>query len=416
METLSAAREAALRTLYEIEVNGAYLNIALRKLLAEKRLSPRDNALATELTVGTVKNKLYLDNIISHLSNIKMKKISVWILNVLRIGIYSIKFLDKIPVSATVNECVRLARRFGHGASAGFVNAVLRKSTECGDFLPEEYVKKLSVKYSFPEWMVRMWEEYGEKFLASMNEKPQAFVRMNSLKTNTLGESFIKSDKAKFAYIYTGTGSVENTSEFAGGLLTVQDAASQIALELLGDIKNMNVLDLCAAPGGKTTCLAQMMENTGKIVSCDIHTHKLELIKNNLKRMGVLNTEVLLNDALLYNRNFKSRFDRVIADVPCSGLGIIRRKPDIKWTKTYNDIKTLVPIQEKILDNAAEYVNKCGILLFSTCTVTREENQNNVKRFLEKHTDFMPINEGKQFLPVHDGTDGFFVAAFRKKS
>ena len=418
MEKLSAARNAALKALYETEKSGAYLNAALRTVLAEERLSARDSALATQLAAGVERNRLYLDNIIKNLSSVKMKKISVHILNILRIGIYSIKFLDKIPVSATVNECVRLSRRYGHSASAGFVNAVLRKAAKTDDFLPpreagEEYI---SVRYSCPPWLVQLWlsEGYGEPLFAAMNEVPPVYVRLNTLKASALGSGYEKSSSAPDAYIFTGSGSAENTEEYKNGLITVQDAASQRAVRMLAPKENSAVLDLCAAPGGKTTYMAQLMKNTGQLISCDIHPHKTELLKKNIERMGIVNARVMLNDASVFNPEFENGFDCVLADVPCSGLGILRRKPDIKWKKTPEELGGLVPLQRKIIDNAARYVKSGGRILISTCTVNKAENEENILYFLGKHGDFALV-EQKLFLPDKDGTDGFFAALLERK-
>ncbi|MBE7032713.1 MAG: 16S rRNA (cytosine(967)-C(5))-methyltransferase RsmB [Ruminococcaceae bacterium] len=418
MSNLSKPREAALKALVSCEKDGAYLNICLRTILSEAGMDARDNALATTIAFGVTKNILFLDNIIKNLSSIKLKKLSVWIHNILRIGIFCNRFLDRIPVSATVNECVRLARRYGHGASAGFVNAVLRKSVSSGDFLPEnkdsnEYI---SIKYSIPLWLVDMWKSQGyeENFFASMNMEPPVTVRLNTLKTNSLPEGFQKIDTLPHGYNYTGGGGVENHPLFEEGAITVQDGASQKAISSFRIDENMSILDLCSAPGGKAAYMAQLMNNTGEIISCDIHEHKLSLIESNLKRQGVTNTKVTLNDATVFNKNFEKAFDRVLADVPCSGLGVLRRKPDIKRTKTEKDTKELAEIQKKILENAALYVKKGGMLMYSTCTVNRIENEDRVKEFLSLHPEFSLLEE-RQLLPDKDNTDGFFYAVLERK-
>lgn len=417
MAALSKPREAALKALAQVDKDGAYLNLAVRDILSSSDMDPRDKALCTTLAFGVTKNKLFIDNIIENLSTVKLKKLSVWIHNILRIGIFSIKFLDRIPDSATVNECVRLARRYGHGASAGFVNAILRASLKSGDFLPDKKAQAeyISIRYSFPMWLTKMWlsEGYGEEFFAAMNEEPNITVRLNTLLATSLGEEFEKSTATPYTYTYTGGGSVENTPYFKNGQIAVQDAASQIAVMALDIKEGMSALDLCSAPGGKSAFIGQLLNNTGKLISCDIHEHKLELIKNNLSRLGVTNTAVMLNDATVLNENFKDSFDRVLADVPCSGLGVLRRKPDIKWTKTQEDNSTLTKIQRSIMDNSALYVKKGGKLLYSTCTVNKAENEDNVKYFLEKYSDFTLITQ-RQLLPDKDKTDGFFFAVFER--
>jgi len=418
MSNLSKPRESALKVLVSCEKDGAYLNIALRSVLAEAGMDARDNALATTIAFGVMKNVLFLDNIIQNLSKIKLKKLSVWIHNILRIGIFCNKFLDRIPVSATVNECVRLARRYGHTSSAGFVNAVLRKSASSGDFLPDdkESTEYISIRYSLPLWLVKMWqaEGYGEDFFSAMNSDPPVTVRLNTLKADSLPEDFRKVDSLPHGYNYIGGGSVENHPLFEGGAITVQDGASQKAISSFRIEKGMKILDLCSAPGGKTAYMAQLLENTGEIISCDIHPHKLELIKNNLERLGATNTSVILNDATAFNKAFENAFDRVLADVPCSGLGVLRRKPDIKLTKIEDDTRELAEIQQKILENAALYVKKGGMLMYSTCTVNRTENEDRVKEFLAGHPEFSLLEE-RQLLPSLDNTDGFFYALLERK-
>lgn len=419
MAGLSKPREAALKALVATFKDGAYLNIALRSILADVE-DPRDCALATTLAFGVTKNLLYIDNIIANLSSVKLKKLSVWIHNILRIGVYSIKFLDRIPESATVNECVKLSRRYGHGASAGFVNAVLRKVSSSPDFLPDEKDREnyFSVKYSFPRWMVHHFlsQGYGEELLSALNSTPQVIVRLNPVKGCLPGEDFLKLDSEKLAYAYKGTGSGENTREFKEGCVTVQDLGSQRAVEALKLKKSHRALDLCAAPGGKTTYMAALCQS---VVSCDIHSHKLPLIEANLKRLGITNTTVVQNDAMVFNESFNEAFDGVLADVPCSGLGILRRKPDIKWTKTPEELKELTEIQYQILKNAAAYVKKGGRLVYSTCTINTEENEKNIEKFLKENADFKIDDDfapfGRQLLPNTDNTDGFFIAPMERK-
>jgi len=418
MSNLSKPREAALKALVATEKDGAYLNMALRDILAASDMEQRDKALATTLAMGVAKNTVYLDNIIANLSSIRLKKLSVWIHNILRIGVFSLRFLDRIPESATVNECVKLSRRYGHKASSGFVNAILRKAVSSGDFLPEDKdsAEYISIRYSLPLWLAESWikEGYGEEFFRAMNQEPPVTVRLNTLKTDSLPEEFEKVEKLPHGYNYTGSGSIENTALFRDGLITVQDGASQLAVNALDVKKGMRVLDLCSAPGGKAAYMAQLMENSGEIVSCDIHPHKLDVIKNNLNRQGVTNTTVILNDATVFNDGFKDGFDRVLADVPCSGLGVIRRKPDIRVNKSELSNEELVKIQRKILSNAARYVKKGGKLMYSTCTVNRLENEDAVKEFTENNKEYVLLEE-RQLLPHTDNTDGFYYAVFERK-
>ncbi len=418
MSPLSKPREAALKALYRCEKDGAYLNIALRDILASANMEPRDNALATNIAFGVMKNRLFLDNIIANISSIKLKKLSVWIINILRMGIFELRFLDRIPESATVNECVRLARRYGHSASGGFVNAVLRKAASSGDFLPEdtESVEYISIKYSMPMWLVNLLKSQGHttELFKAMNDTPPVTVRLNTLKVSGLGEDFEKTQDCEFSYRYTGSGSVENTEEFISGAIAIQDGASQRAITAFGIEKGMRVLDLCSAPGGKSAFMAQLMDNTGEIISCDIHSHKLSLIETNLNRLGVTNARVMLNDATVFNPEFADSFDAVLADVPCSGLGVIRRKSDIKWTKSELGNDELVKIQRDIISNAVKYVKTGGRLMYSTCTINKSENVDNVKWISDNFSEFS-LMEQKQLMPHTDGTDGFFYAVFERK-
>lgn len=418
MSSLSKPREAALKALYRCEKDGAYLNIALRDILASSNMEPRDNALATNIAFGAMKNRLFLDNIIANISSIKLKKLSVWIINILRMGIFELRFLDRIPESATVNECVRLARRYGHSASGGFVNAVLRKAASSGDFLPtdtqsDEYI---SIKYSMPLWLVDLWKRQGHatELFEAMNEAPPVTVRLNTLKCTSLGEDFEKADDGEFSYRYIGSGSAENAEEFKSGAIAIQDGASQRAISAFGPKKGTRVLDLCSAPGGKSAFMAQLMDNTGEIISCDIHSHKLTLIESNFKRLGVTNARVMLNDATVFNAEFAGSFDAVLADVPCSGLGVIRRKSDIKWTKSQIGNNELVKIQRDIVKNAVKYVKQGGRLMYSTCTINKSENEDNARWILESFPEFSLI-EQRQLMPHTDGTDGFYYAVFERK-
>lgn len=428
MAALSKPREAALKTLYQAEKEGAYLNLALSSVIEESRLDERDSALCTALVLGVERNRLYIDNIIKHISSVKLKKISLWILNILRIGIYSMKFLDKIPVSANINECVKLAKRYGHQSSSGFVNAVLRKAASSGDFLPEEGSDEyLSVYYSYPEWIVGKWRSEGVENIVDLmkkgNETPPTYLRRNALKGDfEIPEGFEKAPMGRECYIYKRGGAFHGGELWAKGYFSVQDAASQLAAESVEPEKGMDVLDLCAAPGGKSEYMAEMMENCGKVVSCDIYNHKTELIEKSAERLGITIIETMVNDAEKFNPAFENAFDRVLLDAPCSGLGIIRRKPDIKWKKDATDCSALANTQYRMLRNAARYVKVGGILVYSTCTVSRIENEQTAETFLRENrnfevypSEFLGKKGYRQLLPNIDNTDGFFIARFIRR-
>lgn len=425
---LSGAREAALKVLYAVEKDGAYLNIALVDIIEECRLDRKDAGLCMALALGVERNRLYLDNIIEHLSTVKLKKISVWILNILRIGIYSMRFMDKIPVSATINECVKLSKRYGHSKSAGFVNAVLRKASASEDFLPpKDSEKYLSVVYSYPEWIVGKWKSEGIKNIESLleagNQTPPTYIRKNLLKGDfEIPEGIEKAPVGKNSYIYTNPGAFHGTKLQKEGYFSVQDVASQLAVESLEVEGGMSVLDLCAAPGGKSEYAAEMMGNSGRVVSCDLYPHKTELIEKSAKRLGIEIIETRVNDAEKFNPEFEDGFDRVLLDAPCSGLGIIRRKPDIKWTKGAADCSALAKTQYKMLRIASRYVKKGGILVYSTCTISRMENEQMAETFLRENknfkafpTEYMNDKGYCQLLPNTFNTDGFFIARFIRR-
>lgn len=425
---LSLGREAALKVLYAVEKEGAYLNLALLDITEEMKLDSRDAGLCTALVFGVQRNRLFLDNIIENLSTVKLKKISVWILNILRIGIYSMRFMDKIPTSATINECVKLSKRYGHSKSAGFVNAVLRKASLSGDFLPpKDSEKYLSVVYSYPEWIVGKWKSEGvkniEPLLAAGNETPPTYLRRNLLKGDfEIGEGIEKAPLGKNSYIYTKGGAFNTSYLQKEGYFSVQDVASQLAVEALDPESGMEVLDLCAAPGGKSEYIAELMGNKGRVISCDLYPHKTELIDKSAKRLGIEIIETRVNDAEKFTEEFENRFDRVLLDAPCSGLGIIRRKPDIKWTKEAKDCSALAKTQYKMLRVASKYVKKGGILVYSTCTISRMENEQMAETFLRENknfealpTEYMNKKGYCQLLPNTFNTDGFFIGRFIRR-
>lgn len=419
---LSMPRLAALKVLVKVENEGAYLNLALEDELKVAGMDGRDSALCSRLCLGVMRRRAFLDHIISKVSTVKLKKLSVYILNILRIGVYSLRFMDKIPAAATVNECVKLARRYGHSSSAAYVNAVLRRAAEGGDFLDGlKGDELLAVKYSMPLWLVKKWRREqpdAENLFAAMNTEPPTYCRLNAPE---VPEGFEPTDITPYTLIWRGEGSVSASEAYKNGLVTIQDCASQLCVLALGINGGETVLDLCAAPGGKSVFAAYL---GGEVTAFDLYEHRTELIKANAERLKVsINTSV--GDALTYNPELEGKFDRVLADVPCSGLGIIRRKPDIKWTKTEEDGAELAKIQQGILENAAKYVRPGGRLVYSTCTVSKAENEGIVKWFLKKQPDFAPAALGIKYAPeesmiqlrpdIHP-SDGFFIAAFERNT
>lgn len=422
------ARELAVNVLYKIEVGEAYSNAILSKELEKSDLSALDKGLASELVYGVTTWKLTLDEIVKRYSSIKLKKISPWIINILRIGIYQIAFLDKIPESAAVNESVNLAKKYGHEASARFVNAILRKiqkneMDKLVDYIatrPKMDDEIISILTSHPLWLVdELLKEYDKKFVTALlnanNITPDITLRVNTLRTtrDELKKLLeLKNIDCKLGKLPDSI-LAKKMNNFEGQLYVVQDEAAQLACLKLEPQEGEYVLDACAAPGGKTTYIAQLMNNKGKIDAWDIHDNRVRLIKEASAKLGVTIINERMRDASLYYTELLEKYDKILLDVPCTGFGVIRKKPDIKWTRNIEDINEIVNIQHKILDNCSRYLKPNGILVYSTCTVLNRENGEQVRIFLDEHKDFELLEEINLY-PHVDGTDGFYIAKLRK--
>ena len=434
------ARQTAFDILSKIQKDSSYSNLTIDSFLASVCLDEVDSAFVSALVYGVLESSFTLDYQLA--ANLKqpLKKLKPQVLTVLRLGAYQLLFMDKVPESAAVNESVKLIKANGCSFASALVNAVLRNIAKKGLCLPDESDKTFyySVKYSFPQELVKFWiKSYGEEntvgIMESCSGRPPLIVRANTLKvtadelTSTLKNEGIesKSSVVTDSLELGKCGSVERLKSFADGLFHVQDAASQFCIAALDPQPGETILDLCAAPGGKSFTVAERMNNTGKIVACDIHNHRLDLIKSGAARLGITNIECIVNDAAVYNENLPMA-DRVLCDVPCSGLGIVRRKPEIRC-KPLDTLKELPPVQGKILDTASRYVKKGGTLVYSTCALNPKENENVCKSFLESHPDFksklpsfacegMFIRDGFITLMPHiNGTDGFFIAVFERE-
>jgi len=436
---MADARETALKVLLSLR-HGAWSDGALAAAIEKDGLDSRDAALCTGLCYGVLQNRLYLDHCIAHFSTLKMNKIAPTVLEILRIAAYQIYYLDKVPASAAVNEAVRQCRTHANPKAAGFVNAVLRKLADSPrpEVKEEALLDRLSILYSHPRPVVGMLakavgEEQIEALLAANNAPTPLSIRLNTLKgtPETLcaamcreGLDLTPDDALPTAATLPGSGRITRLESFAKGLFTVQDKASQLCALTLAPKAGDEVLDLCAAPGGKSFALAALMENRGRIISCDLHAHKLPLIEEGAARLGIDILQTLCMDATKHQAKFGGRFDRVLADVPCSGLGVIRKKPDIRY-KDIADIPKLPDIQAAILENAVDYVKPGGVLVYSTCTILARENRRVVQRILEKHPELtleafeLPgigeVAGDITLLPHIYGTDGFYIAKIRKK-
>ena len=416
-------RYTALKILEDILEKGKYSNLAIANGLSG--LENKDKALVTNIVYGVLQNKMRLDYIISNYSKIPLKKISPDVLNILRMGVYQVIFTDKIPDYAITNESIKLVKKCRKTSASGFVNALLRGVIR-GDkeiVYPKDRLEYLSVYYSCPLWICKMWDKMYpdrlEDILKSMNDTPKFSVRVNTLKMSV--DEFIdlkggeRSELQKDVVILPSGTDVKNDKLFKDGCYYPQDEASAMVAELLSPKKGQTVIDMCAAPGGKTTHIAQIMENEGEILAFDIHKHKLDIINDTAKRLGISIIHTKLGDASVYNEKYCQKADCVLADVPCSGLGILRRKPEIKYTKNISDLAELADLQKKILDVSAKYVKKGGTLVYSTCTISDVENDAVTEEFLNKNKDFELERPPIRLLPCDDFSDGFYMARFVKR-
>jgi len=426
---MANARELTLKALYRMETEGAYSNQELKHLLASKELPEADRGFVTELLLGVVRNKLFLDYVIGQFSSVKLKKLSPWIHGILRLGVYQILCMDRVPDSAACNEMVKLAGKYSRGASRGFVNGVLRNVSRNQETIayPTEPVADWSVRYSCPEWLtLKLNNQYGDEteeiLKASLMPYPVS-IRANTMKLSAkelqdvLAQEGIKTrlnpDHDRCLYV-EGALDVNRSKAYRDGLYTLQNTSSMKAVELLDPKKGETLLDVCAAPGGKTTYMAELLEGTGEVIACDLHPHKIPLLEAAASRLGLGNVKAMCRDATEFCPAWEQAFDRVLADVPCSGIGVIHKKPEIKWNRKEEDIAALVEIQRQILNNAARYVKNGGILVYSTCTILQEENQTQIEAFLQDHTEFTLLEE-LQLLTHKTGGSGFYIAKLRKQ-
>ena len=444
---IDKTREVALKTLYKIDKEQAYSNIALDEMLKQNKniLNEKDIGLISEIVYGVTTWKLTLDEIIKKYSKIRIKKISPRILNILRMGIYQIIFLDKIPKSAAVNESVNLSKRYGHQSSSNFVNAILRKveKKDYEDFFEiEDDKERISKTTSMPMWIIEELLRENtikevEEICKASNERPKITIRVNSLKVtpNKLQEKLeqkgIKVEEGilKDFLVLSKVKNIENLEEFKKGYFTIQDEAAGLCALMLQPQKEDKILDACSSPGGKTTYLAELMNNQGKIDAWDIHEHRTKLVEEATKRLEIFNIQTRAKDATKYDEKYKESFDKILLDVPCLGLGVIKRKPDIKWQRDKEDIKEICKVQEQILETCSKYLKNGGTLVYSTCSILKEENEKNIQKFLSKNAQFKIIKpelekesyfekycKNNKYIQVYQNsqTDGFFICKLHK--
>ena len=428
-----SAREAALKLLNDSEGKTFQSGFAVERINTGFGLDDKDAALAVNIYLGCIQYRYRLDHYIACCSDMPPEKIDSCVRNILRMAVYQLAFLDRIPAHAAVDEAVKLCRKQRPRASS-FVNAVLRHFSAERDHLPPvggTAAERLSTEYSTEKWFAEYLienhgEAFAEAFLKSSNEEAPLSLRVNTLKT-TVEEYKELLDKSGIGYkesafegiLLIASGGVKELPGYDEGLFYIQDPAAAACAAIARIEPGQRVFDACASPGGKSFSASMAMGNEGSILSCDINEKKTAKISEGAKRLGADIISCAAADAKKYDPSLDSAFDTVLADVPCSGFGVLRKKPEIKY-KPYEEIASLPEIQRSIIDNLSRYVKPGGVLLYSTCTVLREENEAVVESFLREHEDFKAAdfcccgisskNGMYTFWPNTDGTDGFFAA------
>lgn len=449
MKNIDQVRDAAVKVVFRVLREGAYSDAALKQELDESGFTRLDKAFATEIVSGTLRNLTLIDWIKSQF--VKRDKIEPRIEDIIRCGIYQLLFMDRVPDSAVCNESAELAREYGHEGTVKFVNGVLRNISRNKEKLKypdkdKDIVKYLSVFYSHPKWMVKKFmKDYGREFTESLikanNEIPPFTIRCNNLKINkTELISILSGENIEYAegsynpeaIHIRRTSSIEGKSSFKKGYYQVQDESSMLVAHITDPKPGETILDMCSAPGGKTAHMAELMGNKGLILARDIYEYKLKLVEENCIRLGIGIVRTELHNAMDMDPDSFERFDKVLLDAPCSGLGVMRRKTDLRWQKEPEDLKKLVSLQKGMLKTASNYVKPGGKLLYSTCTINKEENIDAVRDFLRNNDQFrlesladrIPENllcesayEGYlELYPNIHKTDGFFIANMRKRN
>lgn len=427
-------REKALQIINDVLYRGTFLEESL-EILKNSKIDERDYAFIKEITTGVIRNKTYIDYVIKENSRVKFNRIHKLILSILEMAVYQMYFLDKVPDYSIVDESVNLAKIYGNKGSISFTNGILRSISKKDKVQVKikDSIDNLSTFYSHPRFYTEYFytnygEDFTKKLLKANNEKAPFTIRVNSLKTNKedllnklneLGYKVLETSFENALNIDNPNGIID-TELFKEGYFYVQDLGSILVSSFLNPKKDSKVLDLCAAPGGKTSHLSEIMENTGEIIACDKSKGKVKIIKENAKRLGCKNISPIINDARVLNEEFIENFDYVLVDAPCSGTGLYRKKPDIKWNKNIEDIKELSEIQLEILENAKEYLKVNGFLLYSTCSLSKLENEDVIQNFINKNKNFKIIRlrdkEILKLFPSVDGSDGFSICLLEKIS
>ncbi|MBO8167839.1 MAG: 16S rRNA (cytosine(967)-C(5))-methyltransferase RsmB [Thermoanaerobacteraceae bacterium] len=447
-----SARQVAFEILERIEYHGAYANIAVNQAL-RGAVTKQDRAFITELVYGTVRMRLALKWVLEKFLVKPWHKLDPEIRLILMLGAYQLLYMDKVPARAAVNEMVNLAKKVSNRGAAGFVNGVLRNvirnldqiSWPCKERDPVAY---LSVVYSHPRWLVERWlERFGfeeTEALCRYNNSPApTTARVNTLKTTgaaliqQLAEEDVETSPGKLmpeAVVIKSEKPLAELAAYKQGMFTLQDESSMLPARVLAARPGSLVVDGCAAPGGKATHIAQLMNNEGRIIACDVHEHKISLIKQNKERLGCSIIQERMLDARELGRVYRQQVDYLLLDVPCTGLGVLSRRADARWRKNREDIKEMTRLQWEILTKAVPCLKPNGVLVYSTCTLTQEENEDMISAFLKQFPEFVmddltpyiPFklldkdittarNGYLQLLPQHYGVDGFFVARIKRR-
>ncbi|MDO4793297.1 MAG: 16S rRNA (cytosine(967)-C(5))-methyltransferase RsmB [Filifactor alocis] len=437
-----SVRMLAYQTILRVKTGGAYSNVLVSQVINRYIPDERDRGFYTELVYGTLENLIFLDHVIQKFIKTKIDKLEPARRIVLEMGLYQIRYMDSVEDFAAVFEMVELMKKIEPKTKAhAFINGVLRsvlRDKKAFEIDVKDPAKKLSVRYCVSIWIAKtLIQQYGyqkaESILKSLHKHPQMFLRVNPLKT-TVAE--LKKEFEVKGIVCEGVEgfssmlkvsrlkSIEKNEEYLKGFYTVQDLSSQVCISALGVEEGDRVLDVCAAPGGKTTAIGEELRNSGEILSSDAAANKLDLIRRATKRLGIENVRVVEHDATLCKDEWKEAFDKVLVDAPCSGIGIIRRKPEIRY-KSKEDFRGITKLQGRILEQSSHYVKAGGVLVYSTCTLNREENRGVVEEFLKKNEDFV-LEEFEvaglytrtamaELLPDEGEWDGFFVAKMRRK-
>lgn len=443
------AREASLLALQRVEEDGAFVNLALAEVLSATPMEQRDKSLATEITYGVITHRLTLDWMISQAAARPVEKIDSLLLQILRIGFYQLFYLNRIPASAAVYATVELVKKGKKKGLAPFVNGVLRGALRSKDQLPwpersHNEAVYLSLRHSHPQWLVERWlENYGsletEALLQANNKQAPLTARVNTLRTNRddlltslAGEGFLAtpSQVAPEGVIFKTGGRLTSLATYRQGLFQVQGESAMLAAMMLAPVPGENVLDCCSAPGGKTTHLAQLMKNRGRILALDLYPHRVALVDANCSRLGVNMVRTDCLDAREISPAKLGFFDKIMLDVPCSGFGVLRRKPDLKWRRREEDIAKLAQLQKELVAAAVSVLKPGGSLLYCTCTNEPEETEEVVAQALSCHQELrledfscrLPVqlqaavaNYGIHLLPHRHQLDGFFISLLKKK-